>query len=131
VSDIDHPDPLNRESNAPGGPPTPGAASLLDVRAVAAQLGLSSKAVRGLIMRGELPAYKVAGRLRVDIAELADYLAATRFCLSDHDVGPAHRPAPAPIAAQRAQQRRSEPDPSVDRVAERLGLDPPAAPTIA
>jgi hypothetical protein len=33
------------------------------------RLGLSTKAVRGLIARGELPAYKVAGRIRIDPAE--------------------------------------------------------------
>jgi hypothetical protein len=70
VSDIDDPEPLSRESNAPGGPPSPGTASLLDVRCVAARLGLSTKAVRGLILRGELVAYKVAGRIRIG----ADYL---------------------------------------------------------
>jgi excisionase family DNA binding protein len=93
VSDIDHPDPLSRGSNAPGGPPTPGAASLLDVRCVAQRLGLSTKAVRGLIARGELPAYKVAGRIRIDAADLDGYLAAVRVRPSLHDIG-APRPAP-------------------------------------
>jgi excisionase family DNA binding protein len=79
VSDIDHPDPLSRGSNAPGGPPTPGAVSLLDVRCVANRLGLSTKAIRGLIARGELPAYKVAGRIRIDPADVDGYLATARI----------------------------------------------------
>jgi excisionase family DNA binding protein len=87
VSDIDHPDPLSRGSNALGGPPTPGAASFLDVRRVAQRLGLSTKAVRGLIARGELPAYKVAGRIRIDAADLDGYLAAVRVQPSVHDIG--------------------------------------------
>jgi excisionase family DNA binding protein len=79
VSDIDHPDPLSRGSNAPGGLPPAGAASLLDVRCVAARLGLSTKAVRGLVARGELPAYKLAGRIRIDPADVEAYLAAARI----------------------------------------------------
>lgn len=88
MSDIDHPDPFSRGSNAPGEPPTPGAASLLDVRCVATRLGLSTKAVRGLILRGELPAYKVAGRIRIDLEDLSAYLATARVQPSVHDIGP-------------------------------------------
>jgi excisionase family DNA binding protein len=98
VSDIDHPEPLSRGSNAPVVPPSPAAASLLDVRCVAARLGLSTKAVRGLILRGELAAYKVAGRIRIDAEDLEDYLAAARVHPSPHDIGPPSRP-PAPRGA--------------------------------
>jgi excisionase family DNA binding protein len=94
VSDIDHLDPFSRGSNAPGGHPTPGAASLLEVRCVAQRLGLSTKAVRGLIARGELPAYKVAGRIRIEADDLDAYLVAVRVQPSLHDICPPH-PAPA------------------------------------
>ncbi len=57
----------------PGGPATP----MLDVRAVAYRLGVSSKAVRGLILRGELRAYKVANRLRIHQDDLEAYLCAS------------------------------------------------------
>ena len=100
MSDIDHPDPLSRGSNAPGDPPTPGAASLLDVRCVANRLGLSTKSVRGLILRGELPAYKVAGRIRIDAADLSAYLAAARVQPSLHDIGPPARATSARAAAK-------------------------------
>lgn len=60
----------------------------MDVRHVAQRLGLSTKAVRGLILRGELPAYKVAGRVRVDPVDLDRYLAAARIRSQ------ARRPAP-------------------------------------
>ncbi len=50
---------------------------MLDVRAVAGRLGVSSKAVRGLILRGELRAYKVANRLRIHQNDLDAYLRAS------------------------------------------------------
>jgi excisionase family DNA binding protein len=50
---------------------------MLDVRAVAGHLGVSNKAVRGLILRGELRAYKVANRLRIHHDDLNAYLRAS------------------------------------------------------
>src|SRR3712207_6311819 len=49
---------------------------MLDVPAVADRLGISTKAVRALILRGELRAYKVANRLRIEPEDLDDYLRA-------------------------------------------------------
>jgi excisionase family DNA binding protein len=95
VSDSDHPDPLSRGSNAPGGPPPPGAASLLDVRCVAQRLGLSTRAVRGLIARGELPAYKVAGRIRIDPDDVAGFLAEVRIRGDARSIAQRHAPAVA------------------------------------
>jgi hypothetical protein len=47
---------------------------LLDLPAVAAHLGLTVKGVRGLVARGELPAYRIASRIRVDPADLRAYM---------------------------------------------------------
>jgi len=66
---------------------------MLTVVDVAARLGLSAKAVRGLISRGELPAYKVAGRIRVDADDLAAYLDHSRVMPSPTAV--AFAPGPA------------------------------------
>jgi excisionase family DNA binding protein len=60
---------------------------LIGLPAVAERLGVSVKAVRGLIARGELPAYRVANRLRVNPADLIDFM-------EDHRITP--RPAVPP-----------------------------------
>ncbi len=53
-------------------------ARMLDVRGVADRLAVSAKAIRALILRGELPAYKIAGRIRIDPRELDAYLSGAR-----------------------------------------------------
>jgi excisionase family DNA binding protein len=54
-------------------------AGLLDLNAVAQRLGLTVKGVRGLVTRGELPAYRIASRIRVDPADLDAFVAARRI----------------------------------------------------
>lgn len=46
---------------------------LLRVRDAARGLSVSERTVRRLIAKGELPALKVGGQVRVDAAELAAY----------------------------------------------------------
>jgi excisionase family DNA binding protein len=70
------------------------ACAMIDVRAVADRLGISTKAVRGLIGRGELPAYKVAGRIRVDLVDLDLYLAGARVRPVERRLG--RPPVPLP-----------------------------------
>ena len=47
---------------------------LLDKHAVAKLLGLSTETVRRMVARGDLPAKKVAGRLRFDPREIQAWL---------------------------------------------------------
>lgn len=47
---------------------------MLSVREVAARCGVSMDAVRRAIRRGDLPASKVFGRVRVDPADLQEYI---------------------------------------------------------
>jgi excisionase family DNA binding protein len=47
---------------------------LVDRRVVARTLGLSSETIRRMVARGDLPAYRVAGRLRFDTREIRAWL---------------------------------------------------------
>lgn len=47
---------------------------LLDKHAIAKLLGLSTETVRRMVARGDLPAKKVAGRLRFDPREIQTWL---------------------------------------------------------
>jgi excisionase family DNA binding protein len=51
---------------------------LLSVAEVGERCGLSAKAIRGAIGRGELAAFKLAGRIRIAEADLAAWLDASR-----------------------------------------------------
>jgi excisionase family DNA binding protein len=88
-----------------------GMGGLLDVAGVATRLGLSVKAVRGLIARGELSAFKVANRLRVDPGDLDAYLEASRV-LPVAGIAPtltrAAPPGPGLRALVAAEERRSQ-----------------------
>lgn len=77
-------------------------APLLTLPEVAERLSVSVKAVRGLVARGELPAFKVARRMRVEPSELGAYLERCRVAPS-----PA-RPLPQPSALAKpwAPERR-------------------------
>lgn len=61
---------------------------------VAELLGLSVKAVRGLIARGELGAHRIANKIRVDPADFEAFLEATRLSV------------PSPTAPARPGERR-------------------------
>ena len=78
---------------------------MLDVPDVAERLGVSVKAVRGLIARGELAAYKVAGRIRIDPADLEDYLGASRVRPSPPPTVPSVLEVPAATGSLRALLR--------------------------
>jgi excisionase family DNA binding protein len=58
---------------------------LLSVTAVADQLGLRHAAVRRAIMRGELPAMKVCGRIRIEPADLRRWLDSRRIATNNLD----------------------------------------------
>jgi excisionase family DNA binding protein len=58
---------MNDSRNTPSG-------RFVDRRVVARMLGLSSETIRRMVARGELPAYRVAGRLRFDTREIRDWL---------------------------------------------------------
>jgi excisionase family DNA binding protein len=47
---------------------------MLSVAEVAERLGCSPDTVQRLIAAGELPAYRIGGRLKVNEADLAEYL---------------------------------------------------------
>jgi excisionase family DNA binding protein len=68
----------------------------MTVAQVAQRLALSTKAVRALIKRGELPAVKVSGRLRVEAEDLAAFLAGQRV---EHGAAP-------PVRSARPRQGR-------------------------
>ena len=51
---------------------------MLTVRQVASRVGLSEWAIRRAIHDGELPAYKPRGQIRVQTADLEDWLHGTR-----------------------------------------------------
>lgn len=51
---------------------------LLDRRNVARILGLNPETVRRMVARGELPALKLAGRLRFDPRALSEWMARRR-----------------------------------------------------
>jgi excisionase family DNA binding protein len=52
---------------------------MLDIQAVAQQLGISPTTVRRLVRDGELPAYKVGGRIRFKQGDIDEFLAARRI----------------------------------------------------
>lgn len=52
--------------------------TLISPAAVAGRLGISPRTVKRLILRGHLPAHRIGQRWRIDPADVADYLAATR-----------------------------------------------------
>ena len=54
------------------------ASQFLDIPAVAARLDISSKTVRRMIERGDLPVYRIGKLLRISEADLANYLANMR-----------------------------------------------------
>jgi excisionase family DNA binding protein len=51
---------------------------LLDIAAIAARLGVSTKTVRRLIERGELAVHRIGRQLRVSAADLHSYVARQR-----------------------------------------------------
>jgi excisionase family DNA binding protein len=51
---------------------------LMSVRDVAGRLAVSQKSVRAAIARGELPAVKVCNSVRIDPADLENYISAGR-----------------------------------------------------
>ncbi len=75
---------------------------LLDVRGVADRLAVSTKAVRALILRGELPAYKIAGRIRIDPQELDAYLLRARVPTENAPAAPAPPAPPGKVGSLRA-----------------------------
>ncbi len=75
---------------------------MLDVRGVADRLAVSTKAVRALILRGELPAYKVAGRIRIDPQELDAYLLRARVPTERAPGVPPPPPPPGEVGSLRA-----------------------------
>jgi putative molybdopterin biosynthesis protein len=52
--------------------------SLLTMRDVGKRLRLCERSVYGLIRRGELPAVRIGGSVRIDPADLADFIARSR-----------------------------------------------------
>ncbi len=72
-------------------------ARMLDVRGVAHRLAVSTKAVRALILRGELPAYKIAGRIRIHPLELDAYLRGARVRAEPPPVAPPPAPLPGDV----------------------------------
>jgi hypothetical protein len=63
----------------------------LTVSVIAERCSLSEKSIRGAIGRGELAAYKICGRLRVDPADFDAWVCATRI--------EPRGPTPRPISA--------------------------------
>jgi len=76
----------------------------LAVAEVAASLSLSPKTVRRLVLDGDLPAVKVAGRLRIDRAGVEAYLDGCRVVPASHPSAavverPSRRGRPGALAA--------------------------------
>jgi excisionase family DNA binding protein len=65
-----------------GPPPSDEAAALLPVAEVARRCALSTKTIRAAIARGDLRAYKLAGRIRVAPADLAAWIGTNQVDVS-------------------------------------------------
>jgi excisionase family DNA binding protein len=82
----------------------------LSPREVAAILGLSYHAILRAIHRGDVPAYKLCGRLRLRRRDLRDWIEESRLAIED----PAQRGAPDPptqgsLLSLRELERRRTP----------------------
>jgi excisionase family DNA binding protein len=84
---------------------------LLPVAEVARLCGLSRKTIRAAIARGDLGAYKLAGRIRVAPADLAVWMEASRVQTSRSPEVPAITPSgrgPHPLALRTLATRSNQ-----------------------
>lgn len=82
---------------------------MMSVAEVAERTGLSKKAVRGAIERGELVGFKLCNRIRVAPADLEAWLAANRVAPRGPTTrpGPAHSPACGGLREALAEKREA------------------------
>jgi excisionase family DNA binding protein len=82
---------------------------LLSVAEVAAALGFEQEAIRRAVRRGELPASKINGRIRIDPADVQAWLQEGRV-VADPEPGPARaRPAARSSSAGSGKSHRRTP----------------------